>query len=79
MVANTSRDEDSAVPGTSLMDLPNSLLHKIVMMTEDGKCLRAICRKGREAANWAVESIGVRRDESGAALGFSCMAVDAAT
>lgn len=52
--------------GTSLMDLPEALLLKIV----SGKSLRAICRKGRAAANRDVRRIQVRRGDQGAVVDF---------
>lgn len=42
------------------MDLPDTVLHRI---SGGGKPLREICRKGREAANFAVRRIKVQRED----------------
>lgn len=43
------------------MDLPDDLLSKIALCLVDCKSLRATCRRGRAAANWAVTRMMVRQ------------------
>lgn len=42
------------------MDLPDVLLDNIVLRLDDGRPLRATCRKGRAITNLAVRHIKVR-------------------